>query len=117
MPYMKSIEVYKIYYCLNMMCPVQSLFLLYMTMGKGLQLGEALLLFSIYNITTVIFEVPSGYLAEIIGYKKTMLMGATAGFISFILMYVCKSFFFMVSMVVLQGIGGGCGHFLGPSYR
>ena len=106
MSYSKSIEIYKAYYYLNVMCPVQYLFLLYMTMGKNLQLGDALLLFSLYNLTTVLLEVPFGYLAELIGYKKTMLIGTIFIFFSFILMYKGNGFFHMSCMVILQGISG-----------
>jgi len=50
---------------------------------NGLSLSEISLLKAIYSISIVALEIPSGYLADILGRKKTLLIGSLFGFLGF----------------------------------
>lgn len=63
------------------------------------------LLASIQALSIVFFEVPSGYLADAIGRKKTLVLGSILGALGYVIYSVSFSFSgFLVAMVVL-GIG------------
>jgi MFS family permease len=75
---------------------------------QGLTMSEIFILKSAYSIGIVAFEIPSGYLADIWGRKKTLLIGSifiTLGF-SF---YGFSSLFweFLIAELIL-GIGQSC---------
>ncbi len=44
---------------------------------------EAFRLKAIYSIAIVIFEIPSGYLADVLGRRTTLIMGAILGTLGF----------------------------------
>lgn len=51
--------------------------------SNGLSITEIMLLKSVYSIVIVVLEIPSGYLADVLGRKKTLIAGAflaAAGF-------------------------------------
>lgn len=50
---------------------------------NGLDLAQISLLKAIYSISIVVLEIPSGYLADILGRKKTLLIGSLLGFFGF----------------------------------
>jgi len=73
--------------------------------ANGLELQDLFILQAIYSISVVILEIPSGYFADVIGRKPTLLFGsilATAGF--FIYSTTPGFWGFMAAEVVL-GIG------------
>jgi MFS family permease len=45
---------------------------------------EAFQLKAIYSISIVVFEIPSGYLADILGRKLTLILGAIMGTLGFL---------------------------------
>lgn len=50
---------------------------------NGLQLSQISILKAIYSISIVALEIPSGYLADILGRKRTLLLGSVLGFLGF----------------------------------
>ena len=63
------------------------------------------LLASIQALSIVFFEVPSGYLADAIGRKKTLVLGSVLGALGYVIYSVSFSFSgFLIAMVAL-GIG------------
>lgn len=50
---------------------------------NGLHLSEISILKAIYSISIVVLEIPSGYLADILGRKTTLLLGSILGFFGF----------------------------------
>jgi MFS family permease len=72
---------------------------------NGLEMRHVFLLQSIYSIAIIILEIPSGYLADVLGRKQTLIIGTILGFFGF----VCYSFSygfwgFAIAEIVL-GIG------------
>ena len=73
---------------------------------NNLSITEIMLLKSVYSIVIVILELPSGYLADVLGRKKTLVIGsilAAAGFITYSLTHSYVGF--LVAEIIL-----GAGH-------
>jgi MFS family permease len=74
--------------------------------SNQLSITEIMLLKSVYSIVVVILELPSGYIADVLGRKKTLIAGsflAAAGFIIY-------SFSHSYSGFLLAEIALGAGH-------
>jgi len=89
-------------------------FMLYMPIvvlfyeSNGLEMKDIMLLQAVYSIVIVILEIPSGYLADVWGRKRTLILGAimgTAGFAIYGISYGFKGF--LIAEVIL-GIGQSC---------
>lgn len=73
--------------------------------GNGLSIKEMFVLQSIFSISIVVLEVPSGYIADVFGYKKTLIAGSILGFLGYSIYSISYGFVgFMIAEIVL-GIG------------
>lgn len=73
---------------------------------NGLTELDIFLLQAVYSISVAILEIPSGYMADIVGRKKTLILGSilgTLGFAIYSISYEIKGFF--IAEIIL-GIGG-----------
>ncbi len=89
-------------------------FMLYMPIvvpfykSNGLEMADIMILQAIYSIVIVILEIPSGYLADVWGRKRTMVLGALMGVTGFSIYGVSYGFTgFLIAQIVL-GIGQSC---------
>ena len=71
----------------------------------GLTNGEAFQLKAIYSISIVIFEVPSGYLADILGRRVTLILGAVMGTLGFLFYSLGNGFWMFLAAELTLGIG------------
>lgn len=71
----------------------------------GLSSEEAFRLKAIYSITIVLFEIPSGYLADLLGRRKTLIMGAFLGTLGFAFYSISEAFAMLVIAEITLGIG------------
>lgn len=71
----------------------------------GLTNEEAFQLKAIYSISIVIFEVPSGYLADILGRKVTLIFGALLGTLGFLFYSIGHGFWMFLAAEMTLGIG------------
>lgn len=71
----------------------------------GLSHQEAFQLKAIYSISIVIFEVPSGYLADILGRKFTLVLGAVLGTLGFLFYSIGGGFWMFLAAEMTLGIG------------
>lgn len=78
-------------------------FLFYLENGFGKQ--EYLLLHGIYSGVIALFEVPSGYIADVWGRKKALLIGALMGTLGFGAYSISYSLLGFLLAEVLLGIG------------
>lgn len=86
----------------NLVMPVVVLF--YQDNGMGMQ--EIFILKSIYSLAIVALELPSGWMADVWGRKKTLLLGAVLGSAGFLMYSFSYGFWaFVVAEIVL-----GAGH-------
>lgn len=69
---------------------------------NGLSVKHVFLLQAIYSVSVVILEIPSGYFADVLGRKKTLVAGSVLGFVGFLIYSVSFNFWgFLVAEVVL----------------
>jgi MFS family permease len=71
----------------------------------GLSNEQAFRLKAIYSISIVIFEVPSGYLADLLGRKVTLILGAILGTAGFLFYSLGGGFWMFVMAEMTLGIG------------
>ena len=72
----------------------------------GLSLTQIMFLQPIYSISVAIFEIPSGYLADLFGRKNTIVMSTFLSFIGFLIFSFFGGFYAFAIAEVLIGIGG-----------
>ncbi|MFP4557539.1 MAG: MFS transporter [Bacteroidales bacterium] len=69
---------------------------------NGLGMREVFILKSIYSISIVILEIPSGYFADVLGRKNTLIVGSFLGFIGFSVYSATYGFWgFLIAEMVL----------------
>ena len=73
---------------------------------NGLESYDIYLLQAVYSFSVALFEVPSGYMADIIGRRTSLIIGSFLGTIGFVVLSVSSTFSgFMVAEIIL-GLGG-----------
>jgi MFS family permease len=72
----------------------------------GLSLTEVMLLQAIYSLSVALFEIPSGYIADIFGRKQTIVFSTIFSFIGFLVFSFYGGFYAFALAQVLIGIGG-----------
>ena len=72
----------------------------------GLTLTEVMILQSIYSFSVALFEIPSGFIADIFGRKKTIVISTIFTFIGFLVFSFFGGFYAFAIAQVLVGIGG-----------
>ncbi len=76
--------------------------------SNGLSMKDIMILQAVYSIAIVVLEVPSGYLADVIGRKKTLIIGTVFGILGFTTYSFSFGFMgFLVAEIIL-GIGQSC---------
>ena len=72
----------------------------------GLTLTQVMLLQSIYSISVAIFEIPSGYIADIFGRKKSIVLSTMLSFIGYLVFSFYGGFYAFAIAQILVGIAG-----------
>jgi MFS family permease len=93
--------VIKISKWFNLVMPVVVLF--YQDNGMGMH--EIFLLKSIYSISIVALEIPSGWMADVWGRKKTLILGALLGSAGFFMYSFSYGFWAFVAAEIVLGLG------------
>lgn len=75
---------------LNMQSSIWVLYLAYC----GLNLAQIGLVEGIYHATSIVFEIPSGAVADLIGRKKSMVLSKVCIAVSCVIMLFSRSFWF-----------------------
>jgi len=73
--------------------------------SKGLSVADVFVLQSIFALSVVVFEVPSGYLADIIGRRNALILGSVFHGVGFTLLCFADSFLGLAVFEVTVGIG------------
>ncbi|MGL4338499.1 MAG: MFS transporter [Turicibacter sp.] len=71
---------------------------------KGMSLIEIGLLESIFHLCGLLFEIPTGALADLMGRKKTMIMGRSCMVISCLIMLVANNFWGFALGFIFQAL-------------
>lgn len=85
----------------NLIMPIVVLFY----QENGLSMSQIFLLKSIYSIAMVVMELPSGYMADVWGCRKTLLFGAILGTIGIAIYSFSSSFHSFIVAEIILGIG------------
>ena len=71
-----------------------------------LSASEAILLYAVYDVSITLLEVPSGYMSDRLGRRKTLILSAFAAFGGAVLLAIGDSFATFALGQVLIGTGG-----------
>lgn len=85
----------------NMVMPIVVLF--YQDNGMGMH--EIFILKAIYSVAIVVMEIPSGWMADIWGRKKTLILGAVLGSAGFLAYSFSYGFLAFAIAEIILGIG------------
>lgn len=86
---------------LNMQSSIWVLYLAYC----GMNLMQIGLLEGIYHATSIVCEIPSGALADLVGRKRSMMLGRICVTISCIIMLFTRNFWWFAISFLLQALG------------
>lgn len=73
--------------------------------SNGLQMKDIMILQAIYSIVIVALEIPSGYMADVWGRKRTMMLGAVMGVTGFAIYGFSYGFYGFLIAEIILGIG------------
>ncbi len=73
---------------------------------NGLDEFDIYLLQAIYSLSVACMEIPSGYMADVIGRKKSLIMGSILGTLGFALYSISSSFGHFLIAEIILGLGG-----------
>lgn len=71
----------------------------------GLNMEQIMLTQAIFGISVAIMEVPSGYFSDLIGRKRSLMIGAFFWGVGFTYLYFAKSFYQICIYEIFLGIG------------
>jgi MFS family permease len=72
---------------------------------NGLEMQDVFLLQGVYSVAIVLLEIPSGYLADVLGRKKTLIIGSFLGFAGFGIYSFSFGFWGFLAAELTMGIG------------
>jgi len=71
----------------------------------GFTVEESFQLKAIYSIAIVVFEIPSGYAADVLGRKRTLIIGSILGTLGFALYSMTSGFYAFLAAELILGVG------------
>lgn len=74
---------------------------------QGLNMFQVIILQAVFSIVVFITEIPSGYLADRIGRKKSIIIGATLGALGLGIFSLSHSFWELLVAEIILGIAAG----------
>ncbi|MFO7869730.1 MAG: MFS transporter [Bacteroidales bacterium] len=72
---------------------------------NGLSVADLFILQAGYSVASGVFEIPSGYMADVWGRKKTLVLGSIMGAIGFSVYVVHPTFYYLLIAEIIMGIG------------
>lgn len=73
--------------------------------GHGLSMSQVLQTQALFALTIALFEVPSGYFADIYGRKRAIMIGAALNAVGFLSLLWADSFLDFVAYEIILGVG------------
>lgn len=71
----------------------------------GFTVEESFQLKAMYSIAIVLFEIPSGYAADVLGRKRTLIVGSIMGTLGFAIYSFFSGFYAFMAAELILGIG------------
>ena len=72
----------------------------------GLSLTEVMIIQAIYSLSVAVFEIPSGYIADLFGRKHTIVFSTIFSFSGYLVFSFFGGFYAFAAASILVGIGG-----------
>lgn len=72
---------------------------------NGLSLQSIMILQACYSLSVGLMEIPSGYAADILGRRKTLILGCVLAFLGFSLFSISYDFWWFLVAEILLGLG------------
>ena len=72
---------------------------------NGLSLQRIMILQACYSLSLGLMEIPSGYAADILGRRKTLILGCVLAFVGFCLFSVSYNFWWFLVAEIFLGLG------------
>lgn len=72
---------------------------------NGLSMQDVLTLKAIYSVAVVVLEIPSGYIADVWGRKKSLILGSVLGCLGFVVYSFSSGFTGFLAAELILGIG------------
>ena len=72
---------------------------------NGLSMQDIFTLKAVYSVAIVVMEIPSGYLADILGRKRTLIIGTILGFLGFVIYDFSFGFWSFLAAELVLGFG------------
>lgn len=85
----------------NLVMPIVVLFY----HDNGLSMSQIFMLKSVYSIAMVVFELPSGYLSDVWGCRKTLIFGSLMGTLGIVIYSISSDFASFAVAEVILGVG------------
>jgi len=85
----------------NLVMPIVVLFY----QENGLSMSQIFILKSIYSVAMVVTELPSGYMADVWGCRKTIILGSILGSLGILIYSLSSDFYSFVMAEIILGIG------------
>ena len=73
--------------------------------NNGMGMHEIFILKAIYSVAIVAMEIPSGWMADVWGRKKTLLLGSILGSVGFLIYSFSYGFWAFVVAEIILGFG------------
>jgi MFS family permease len=73
---------------------------------NGLESYDIYLLQAVYSFSVALFEVPSGYMADVIGRRTSLIIGSFLGTIGFVVLSASSTFSGFLAAEIILGLGG-----------
>lgn len=73
---------------------------------NGLNEFDIFLLQAVYSLSVAVMEIPSGYMADIVGRKKTLVLGSFLGSLGYLIYSISSGFYGFLIAEIILGIGG-----------
>ncbi len=77
-------------------------------LAYGLSLSQVFYLGMVWSLTSLIFEIPTGYLADVVGRKRTLTLGVLLYISGIIIFLISHSFLGFALAVILQSTAFSC---------
>lgn len=96
----RALYVIKVAKWMNLVMPIIVLFY----NSNGLTMQDIFILQSIYSITLMTLEIPTGYFADTVGRKTSILLGSALGFSGYLMYSLSFGFWQFVIAEILLGV-------------
>ncbi len=97
-----SLYLIKLAKWLMLIMPIVALFYT----DNGLDHFDIFLLQAVYSLSVALLEIPSGYMADVVGRKKSLIIGSVLGTVGFGIYSVSSGFYGFLLAEMVLGLGG-----------